>query len=65
MKIIQSRLKENAFLEEFEVQAGNGYSEQENCVVNVFDDVEYQKIMGFGAAITESAAYNYSLLSDE
>ena len=65
MKIIQSRLKENAFLEEFEVLAGNGYSEQENCVVNVFDDVEYQKIMGFGAAITESAAYNYSLLSDE
>ena len=31
----------------------------------MFDDVEYQRLMGFGAALTESAAYNCSFLSEE
>ena len=37
-------------------------SKQETQIVNVYPDVEFQKFEGFGAAITESAAYNYSLL---
>lgn len=34
-------------------------------VVNVFPDVCYDEFLGFGAAITESAAYSYSLLPED
>lgn len=33
-------------------------------VVNVYPDVTYQKFYGFGACITEAAAYSYSLLPE-
>ena len=37
--------------------------ETENHVVNLYPEIEYQKWEGFGGAITEAAAYNYSLLN--
>ena len=37
----------------------------ENGIINVFDDVTFQEILGFGGAFTESSAYNYSLLDEE
>lgn len=40
----------------------------ESCeanVLNVFPEVEYQKVLGFGGAFTESAAYCYSKLGSE
>lgn len=37
----------------------------ENNVINVYDDVEFQKITGFGAALTESAAVTYYRMSPE
>lgn len=38
----------------------------EDCmrVVNVYPDVTFQKIRGFGGAFTESAAHNYAAMSD-
>ena len=36
----------------------------ENEAVNLYPEIQYQKILGFGGAFTESAAYNYSLLND-
>lgn len=38
--------------------------ETENHVVNLHPEIEYQTWEGFGGAITEAAAYNYSLLDD-
>lgn len=38
-------------------------SKQESQIVNIYPKVEYQEFLGIGAAITESSAYNYSLLS--
>lgn len=38
--------------------------ETENHVVNLHPEVEYQTWDGFGGAITEAAAYNYSLMSE-
>ncbi len=35
---------------------------QENQIVNIYPKIEYQEFLGIGAAITESSAYNYSLL---
>ena len=37
----------------------------ENSVINIFDDVRFQEILGFGGAFTEASAYNYSILSGE
>ena len=37
--------------------------ETENLLINIYPEFKYQKILGFGAAFTETAAYNFSLLS--
>ena len=42
-----------------------GKERTERAVVNLYEDVKYQEILGFGAAITEAAAYNYSLMRAE
>lgn len=46
-----------------EVQFQND-NEQENELLNLYPQVNYQSFEGFGGAITESAGYIYSLLSD-
>ena len=35
----------------------------ENRVINLYPDVEFQKIIGFGGAFTETSAYQYSRMS--
>lgn len=37
----------------------------ENGIINIFDEVTFQEILGFGGAFTESSAFNYSLLDDD
>ena len=37
--------------------------ETENLLINIYPEFKYQKILGFGTAFTETAAYNFSLLS--
>ena len=63
MKIIRSVPRENRYFEEEFVENGNHSSSAEYAVINVFDEFEYQTVLGFGGAFTESAAYNYSLLT--
>ena len=65
MKIIKSIPRENIYFDEKIIKAGDAPEHTELCVVNVFDDIEYQSVLGFGGAFTESAAYLYSLLNDE
>lgn len=65
MKIIKSIPKENAYFRCEEVENGNFPERTEHCIVNIFDEFEYQEMIGFGGAFTESSAYLYSLLSDE
>ena len=56
---------ESVFMQTETIEAGNLSSGTESGVVNFFDDVVYQEILGFGGAFTESSAYLYSLLSPE
>ena len=35
----------------------------ENRVINLYPDVEFQKIIGFGGAFTETSAYQFSRMS--
>ena len=65
MKIIKSIPRENIYFYERVIEAGNVPESTGMCVVNVFDEVEYQSVLGFGGAFTESAAYLYSLLNEE
>ena len=39
--------------------------ETENQLINIYPEFKYQKILGFGAAFTETSAYNFSLLSPD
>lgn len=64
-KLISTDISKNLFFNEENLSIGNASSDSEVAVVNVFDEIEYQKILGFGGAFTESSAYNYSLLADE
>ncbi len=36
----------------------------ENNLVNIYDDMEYQTMEGFGGAVTDSAGYIYSLMNE-
>ena len=65
MKIIKTIPLEHKFFEEEVVENGNKSAGTESGVINVFEEFQYQEVIGFGGAFTESAAYNYSLLSDE
>ena len=55
----------NVFFQESKMNRGDVAPDNEGYVINVFDDVKYQQILGFGGAFTESAAYNYAQLSDD
>jgi glucosylceramidase len=39
--------------------------ETENLLINIYPEFCYQRVLGFGAAFTETSAYNFSLLSPE
>ncbi len=38
---------------------------QESNIINIYDEVKYQKLLGFGGAFTESSAINFSNLSKQ
>ena len=37
----------------------------ENLLINIYPEFQYQKVLGFGAAFTETSAVNFSLLSPD
>lgn len=55
---------ENIFFKTDQVKMNTLPNDAEGEIVNVFDDVKYQEVLGFGGAFTESSAYLYSLLTD-
>ncbi len=64
MKVIKTIPCEDIHFKASSVKEGNVSEITEVGVVNVYDDVEYQSVLGFGGAFTESSAYNYSRLTD-
>lgn len=65
MTITKSNLLKKEFLIKETIEMGNIRETYENQNVNVFDDVCYQEVLGFGGAFTEASGYNYSLLDEE
>ncbi len=64
MKIIKTIPSKNIYFESEIIENGNTPSSTECGVINIFDEIEYQMMIGFGGAFTESSAYLYSLLND-
>ncbi len=66
MKLITTSYKEGkkeVFVKEYE--AVTDIRGVENNVVNLYPEMEYQTILGFGGAVTEAAGYAYSKLTKE
>ena len=63
VKIFASSINSNEMLVEQENIVFQQDFETENLLINIYPEFQYQKMLGFGAAFTETAAYNFSLLS--
>ena len=60
--IVQSSEK-GAIFESIEPSVFERDPAAENQVINLYPDVEFQKILGFGAAFTETSAYQFARMS--
>ena len=65
VKIFASSINSNEMLVEQEEIIFQQDFETENLLINIYPEFQYQKMLGFGAAFTETAAYNFSLLSPD
>ena len=63
VKIFASSADSKAMLVEQEGIIFNKDFETENLLINIYPEFNYQQVLGFGAAFTESSAVNFSLLS--
>ena len=63
MKLIQTVPAQGIYHQEIILNVGDVNPGKEQNIVNIYDEVRYQEIIGFGGAFTESSAYNYSLLT--
>lgn len=63
-KIISSFYEDGLkkIVDDIEFQIDNGI---EMHAINIYPEIEFQKIEGFGGALTEAAAYTYSLMNQE
>jgi glucosylceramidase len=66
MKLITTcyeKKKKQTFIREYEEAAEK--VNVENKVVNLYPNIEYQTVLGFGGAVTEAAGYVFSKLGEE
>ena len=65
VKVFSSSANSNKMLTEQEDIVLKQDLETENLLINIYPKFKYQQILGFGSALTETAAYNFSLLSPD
>lgn len=66
VKVYKTNVRAGQYMEEEKPLAlRGGKASHEEAVINLYDDVKYQEILGFGGAFTESAAYNYHLMGED
>ena len=65
MKITKIESYKNSYLKESKINPKQYSEKLETHIINIYPDLEKQKIIGFGGAITESSAFCYSLLPKE
>ncbi len=62
---IETNRAKNYYYNTTSVKAKKYSKYLERFIVNIYPDITYQEIIGFGACITESSAYSYSLLPED
>ncbi|MCL1830177.1 MAG: glucosylceramidase [Oscillospiraceae bacterium] len=69
IRVYQSKMNDDEMLKQIETDVV--FSDSDDCMnpfgektISVFPKRRYQEIIGFGGAFTETASYNYSLMSD-
>ena len=65
VKVFLSSVKQNEMIVEQQDIVFKQDFETENLLINIYPEFKYQKILGFGAAFTETSAYNFSVLSPD
>lgn len=65
MKLIRTVPAQGIFHREESLNPGDVKPGTERNIINIYDEISYQTVLGFGGAFTESSAYNYSLLTPE
>lgn len=67
MKItrIETNKNQNLYFNKTRIRSKRYWPIFDREIINIYPKVKYQKFEGFGAAITESAAYSYSLLPED
>lgn len=61
----ETRLRQQSGFVREQVPYGNLPQNTECAVINLYDEVTYQQLLGFGGAFTESAAYVYAQMDAE
>ena len=63
---IETNYKRNLFFHKTEYVKTKPYSSKlENQIINIYPEITYQSIIGFGGAFTEATGYAVKLLSDD
>lgn len=62
IKKYETNYKRNMYFHESNVKPKAFSLKLENQVINIYPQIKYQKIIGFGGAITEASGYSYNLL---
>ena len=62
---IETNKNKNLYFNETTIKPKKYSKWTDRLVVNIYPDITHQEFYGFGACITESAAYAYSLLPKE
>ena len=65
MQIIRYLTDRSAIFKPARLTTSKGGLDAEMQLVKVYPDIEYQTILGFGAAITEASGYVFSHMSNE
>ena len=62
---VETNYKRNLFFSKTKVNYKNYSNNLENKVINIYPEIKYQEIIGFGGAFTEATGYAISSLSNE
>lgn len=62
---IETNYKRNMFLSESRVNPKRYNEKQENQIINIYPEIKYQSIIGFGGAFTEASGYALKKLTQE
>ena len=64
-KKIETNYKYGKLLKEKELNGfKDSFENKENNIIIIYPEIQYQEILGFGGALTESSGYVFSKFSD-